>query len=371
MPIREIHICGYRSIRDLRLRLGGVNVIVGPNGCGKSNLYRAIHLLAQSVEGRLSLTLAEEGGLPSAIWAGPRKRSGPVRMDMRVEEDDCSYALSCGVPVAREKISLFSLDPEVKEESLSLLSNDAPRVEMLDRRSRVVRVRDRDGRMVIYPLSLTENESALSQIPDPQRYPETSVLRDRFRRWRFYHHFRTDSASPLRQPQPAVLTPVLGHDGHDLASALQTIFEFGEAKQLLATVADAFPNTEIRVTSDESRRLWVQMRPSGIKRWLDARELSDGTLRFLCHAAALLTTRPPSFLAFNEPEASLHPDLILPLARLMAAVGKRSQLWVTTHSRVLADAIAASSGHPPIELELISGETRARKTTALGEREQA
>src|SRR5438477_2516582 len=233
-----------------------------------------------------------------------------------------------------------------------LAHGDRKRVEMLDRRYRAVQVRDRDGRMTLYPLSLTDNESALSQIQDPQRYPELSVVRDRLRRWRFYHHFRTDALSPLRQPQAGVLTPVLSHDGQDLAAALQTIFEYGEGRLLLQTIVDAFPKAELHVIADERGRLCIQMRPAGISRWLDAREMSDGTIRFLCLAAALLSLRPPSLLAFNEPETSLHPDLIPPLARLMAAVGKRSQLWVTTHSRPLAAAIAAASAQPPIELEL-------------------
>jgi predicted ATPase len=71
--IIEFSVTGYRSLQDISLRLGGLNVITGPNGSGKSSLYNALHLLARSAEGSLAKTLALEGGMPSVLWAGPRK----------------------------------------------------------------------------------------------------------------------------------------------------------------------------------------------------------------------------------------------------------------------------------------------------------
>lgn len=302
--------------------------------------------------------LAQEGGLPSALWAGTRSR-GPVQLRFHVIDEDFEYELACGLPIQGPgSTSQFKLDPQVKEESLSIIGEAGKPVVMLHRNGRAVQVRDRDGRMVVYPLSLTDNESALCQIRDPQRYPELSVLRDRLQRWRFYHHFRTDMLSPLRQPQVGVVTPVLGHDGSDLAAALQTIIEFGDHSCLHQAIAEAFPATELRIAKDEGGRFRIQMRPQGILRWLDASELSDGTLRFLCLAAALLSSRPPALLALNEPEASLHPDLIAPLGRLMVAASRLAQVWITTHSRELAKVITAHSGEAAIELNIVDGQTQ-------------
>ncbi|MDH3475673.1 MAG: AAA family ATPase, partial [Rhodospirillales bacterium] len=70
MAIEEIRISGYRSLRDLRLRLWQLTVFTGPNGCGKSNLYRALVIMAAAARGDLARALAEEGGMPSALWAG-------------------------------------------------------------------------------------------------------------------------------------------------------------------------------------------------------------------------------------------------------------------------------------------------------------
>jgi predicted ATPase len=91
-----------------------------------------------------------------------------------------------------------------------------------------------------------------------------------------------------------------------------------------------------------------------------ARELSDGTLKFLCLAAALLSPRPPALIALNEPESSLHPDLLPPLAQMIVDASEFSQIWVSTHSMQLARSIQEISGRAPIELELVDAETRIR-----------
>src|SRR5829696_3215342 len=96
MPIRALHVSGYRSVRDVRLALSRLNVLVGPNGCGKTNLYRAMYLLAAAAGGHLARTLADEGGMPSALWAGARAK-GPVRMTLGVELDEVTYELAAGL----------------------------------------------------------------------------------------------------------------------------------------------------------------------------------------------------------------------------------------------------------------------------------
>src|SRR5579872_6415129 len=119
MIIRELSVEGYRSIRSLQLRLDRINVIVGPNGCGKTNLYRSVFLLFAAAQGRLARTLVEEGGMPSVLWAGKRKRNTPVRMVLCVTLDDLSYELQCGLP--RPPAGPFLLDPLVKEETIRYL----------------------------------------------------------------------------------------------------------------------------------------------------------------------------------------------------------------------------------------------------------
>jgi predicted ATPase len=353
MAITELHVAGYRSVRDVRLKLQQLNVLVGPNGCGKSNLYRAMFLLAAAAGGQLARTLADEGGMPSVLWAGARKK-GPVRMVLGVTLDQLTYELSCGLPVPSR--SAFALDPCVKEEHV-WFHERGKRVTLLERDHALVRARDADGQRVAYPLALTEAESALAELREPHRFPALSALRQEFLGWRFYHQFRTDSDSPLRRPQVGVRTPVLSHDGRDLAAALQTIFEIGDGPGLQEALELAFPGATLLIDSPQARFSLALQTPEFLRPF-DVRELSDGTLHYLCLLASFFSPRPPALLALNEPEASIHPDLLEPLARLMARASRDSQLWVTTHSQALAGFLQKHAGVDPIRLEKVGGETR-------------
>jgi predicted ATPase len=153
-----------------------------------------------------------------------------------------------------------------------------------------------------------------------------------------------------------VRTPVLAHDGRDLAAALQTIIENGDDEALRQAVDRAFPGSALLVGGSDGR-FEVFMQTPGIDRPFDARELSDGTLRFFCLLAALMSPRPPSLLAFNEPETSIHPDLIDPLSELIVRCSRESQIWVTTHSERLAESIRMATNCAPLRLEKIDGET--------------
>jgi predicted ATPase len=366
MAIRELRIAGYRSLRDLVLPLSQLNVFTGPNGCGKSNLYRALVLTAAAARGALARALAEEGGMPSALWAGARGKGG-VRMTLGVAWGDWDYELACGLPARDAIATAFVLDPLVKEEWVRTAGRRP--VALLERKNMSLWLRDTDGRRVSYPFELLASESAMAQIMEPQLYPELAWLREQMAAWRFYHHFRTDPDSPLRRPQVGVHTAVLSADGHDLAAALQTILEIGDHQALEDALDAAFPGAELTIFRERGRFEPGLVLP-GIKRPFEARELSDGTLRYLCLLAVLLSPRPPALLALNEPETSIHADLLEPLARLIVEASERSQILVVTHSRVLARHIEAESRCPVFRLEKIEGETVIAGRTLLGDEEE-
>jgi predicted ATPase len=357
MVISQIEVQGYRSVRDVWFKLRRVNVLVGPNGCGKSNLYRGIYLIAAAANGQFARTLAEEGGMPSVLWAGPRGK-GPVRLTLGVRVDDLKYKLTCGmVPTTPGDPTAFRLDPDIKEEQIDYFNASGKSTNLLKREAGTVNARDAEGRKVAFPIMLSPGESVLSGLREPHRFPEISALRQEILSWRFYHQFRTDAGSPLRQPQVGVMTPVLAHDGSDFAAALQTIIEIGDSEALFEAVDQAFPGAELSIESGDSEFVALMKMP-GFSRPFSTKELSDGTLHYLCLLAALLSPRPPSLLALNEPETSLHPDLYEPLAKLIAQASQNSQLWITTHARELADYILEYTGEAPIELHKDDGETK-------------
>lgn len=374
MSIKELHVAGYRSIRELRLRLKNLNVLTGPNGCGKSNLYNSVFLLAKTAGGGFARVIADEGGMASVFWAGPRNprsvssaRSEPVRVVLGAKTDSFSYELSCGLPQTKPKSmdepdafrTEFKLDPEIKEERVWMETASRRPVVFFERNCSGATIRDRNGTRISYAGELTTSEGVLSQLREPHLFPELSSLRMEMAQWRFYHHFRTDRDSPLRRPQIGVRTPVLGHDGSDLAAALQTIIEVGNDVKLREEIARAFNGAELVIENEHGKgRFVILLQMRGLNRPLDASELSDGTLRYLCLLAALLSPRPPSLLALNEPETSLHPDLLDGLAHMIVRASRNSQLWVTTHSALLAELIEKHSNEPSIKLELVNWETR-------------
>jgi predicted ATPase len=366
--ITALAVENYRSLRRLVLAVGRLNVVTGPNGSGKSSLYRALRLLAGSARNGAVAALAREGGLESAMWAGSpdegrsmrRGRGRPLvqagaerRLLLGFAGDEFGYAIDLGVP--QPFTSMFGSDPEIKAESVWAGPVLRPAAVLAERGpSGAVRIRTADGGWDRPPGFLKPFDSMLSETADPQRAPELLVLRERIRSWRFYDHLRTDAQAPARTAQVGTRTPVLSHDGADLAAALQTIREIGDAAALDEAVGHAFPGSRVEITAPGGR-FELALRQPGLLRPLRAAELSDGTMRYLLWAAALLTPRPPELLVLNEPETSLHPDLIGPLADLITAASAKTQIIVVTHAQPLVTAFRDGSARV---LELVKEDGR-------------
>jgi predicted ATPase len=367
--LTALAISGYRSLRDLLIPLRNLNLITGANGSGKTSLYRALRLLADTAQGNVVQSLAREGGLQSTLWAGPEEisrsmkrgdhpiqgtvRTAPISLRLGFGSDEFGYLIDLGLPSSG---GMFGLDPEIKRECIWHGDRLRPSNTLVDRRGPVVRLRRQDGDWEIVVQNLSSFDSVMTRLADPRNAPEVLALRDSVRDWRFYDHFRMDAAAPARSPQIGTRTPVLGHDGGDLGPAIQTIFEIGDAERLSDAVVDAFPGSQLWV-QNENGRFALKMKQQGLLRPLDAAELSDGTLRYLLWVAALLTPRPPALMVLNEPETSLHPDLFPALARLIARAAERSQLIVVSHAPLLIEQMTKQSACYSIRLVKEFGET--------------
>jgi predicted ATPase len=362
--ITTVAVENYRSLRHLVIPLRRLNVVVGANGSGKSSLYRALRLLAESARNGAVAALAREGGLPSTLWAGPDKRAGPVSLRLGFAGDEFGYSMDLGLPMPLN--SEFGLDPEIKRECVWNGPVLRPAALLIDRGNRVVRIRDADGSWQTVEHVLQPYDSMLSELADPWRAPELLAVRERIRSWRFYDHLRTDTHAPARATQIGTRTPVLSHDGADLAAALQTIREIGHRTALDAAVDNAFPGSRVEIRNQDGR-FDLLLRQPGLLRPLGSAEVSDGTLRYLLWVAALLTPRPPELLVLNEPETSLHPELLDPLAELIHTASVRTQIVVVTHSRPLLTALQKGDEPQTIELTKESGETRVVGQSRLDE----
>ncbi len=371
----RLAIGGYRSIRDLTLELSPLTIVTGPNGSGKSSLYRSLRLLADVAQGRLIASLAHDGGLSSVLWAGPETisrdmragrvpvqgtvRSGPISLRLGFSGPDFGYAIDIGPPIPGTG---FAGDPEIKVESMwtgELLRRGNV---FAERRGGVVNLRTSDtGEWRRSPIDLSGLESMVTHAADPVDGLELLLMRERMRNWRFYDSLRTDHDAPVRRPQIVTYTPVMAGDGSDLVAAIATIQSFGDGEALATAIDDAFPGSTIALIGEEGVRPSFGLRQPGMLRPLDARELSDGTLRYVLLVAALLSPRPPELMVLNEPEANLHPSLLPALARLLVESARTCQIIVVSHSETLLDALRDSGNVGDIALAKDMGETHAQE----------
>lgn len=331
--LKILAIENYRSLKDITVELGQLTAITGPNGSGKSNMYRALGLIADLVREGALHSLAAEGGLQNVLYAGHRP-PGPVALRLGIATDDVRYAIELGLP----QLGPFRLDPEVKREVV--WSGVAPRPATLlaDRKNQHIRLLNDAGTLESSTWKPRSEESMLATLTDPSLSPELYFLREAARSWRFYDNLRVDAHAPARRPTPATFTPSVAFDGGNFAAALATVIRVGNNALLQATVGRAFDGASVDVTEDDRGIARVEFH-SGLRRGLDASELSDGTLRFLMLACILLPPRPPGLLVLNEPEASLHPSLLPELGKLIALASKESQVIVVTHAQELVAAM--------------------------------
>jgi predicted ATPase len=347
--ITTVAVSGYRSLRDLIVPLAQLTVVTGPNGSGKSNLYRSLRLLASAATGSIAGAIAREGGLPSVMWAGAESPTGeahsqgtvrrrPRALLLGFSSHALGYLIDLGLPQVVGP-TLFDRDPELKREQVFAGPFPKPSGLLIDRAQGVTRVRDRAWRTLGQPLM--PYETILTDIAEGDAGPELLALRRTLSGWRFYDHFRTDRDAAVRAPQVGTRTQTLAHDGTDLAAVWATIQDAGHGAGLDREVERAFRGSSVHIVGQDGM-LRLVVRQPGLLRPLDTSELSDGTLRYLLLCAALLPAHPGPMIVLNEPESSLHPDLIAPLGQLIAAASEATQVVVVTHSTALASALESA-----------------------------
>jgi predicted ATPase len=377
--IHVLAISGYRSLRDIAVPLGRLTIVTGANGSGKSSFYRSLRLMNDIGHGNVIHSLAAEGGLPSTLWAGPEsfsravkagelpveglRRKNPVALKLGFAGDDYGYAIELGLPmspghVERHEPSKFLLDPEIKLEALWTGEQPGRANVLAERRGPSVRLRDESGAWTQVETALAPYDSMMTHCADPREGLELLVVRERMRNWRFYDHLRTDVDAPARRPQIGTRTAALAGDGGDLAAAIQTIREVGARGAFDEAVDRAFPGHAIQVAAS-GVYFELEMRQPGLLRPLKATELSEGTLKFLLLVTALLSPRPPDLMVLNEPETSLHADLVPALARAIGEASARSQIVVVSHSDLLIRHLISDFTCSEIRLCKELGETRA------------
>ena len=362
--IRLENILSYGSGDD-EFPLKPLNVLIGPNASGKSNLVEALSLLA-AAPGDLQATIREGGGIRDWLWKGaPRRATATVEVTVEHPKGPMPlrYRLSFTETGAR-----FELRDEAVENERPTNPREArPYFYSRYQEGRPVLNVQGEARFDRHLMreDVKPDQSILSQRRDPDSYPELTYLASRFEQMRFYREFHVGRHTPPRLPQKADLQQdLLLEDASNLGLVLNDLLNHPLVKrQLLQRLRGFYPSVEDVFTSVSGGMVQIFFHEKDLSHPVPATRLSDGSLRYLCLLAVLCDPDPPPVVCIEEPELGLHPDVIPEVARLLVEASSRSQLFVTTHSDILVDELT-DTPESVIVCEKSDGATRLRRLDA-------
>ena len=341
MFIHRLKVCGLLSFgpKGIDLPLQGLNVLIGPNGSGKSNLLEVLALLRASPS-HLPQPIKEMGGVREWLWKGATSRR-EATIDAVVDSPHGNQKVRHVLEITEHGERFEVVDERIENERPYQGVTDA-----------YFYYKFQKGHPVLTDLSEKERglrrenvkpeESILSQVRDPESYPVLHWLQEEYERIRLYRNWAFGPAALWRREQSAhERGDVLSDGGENLALVLSKI-RSRVKKELLVSLKKLFDGIEdIHLTVDGGNVLLFLEEKGG--REIPATRLSDGTLRYLSLLTILLHPDPPPLVAIEEPELGLHPDVLPHIAELLLRASQRTQLVVTTHARMLVDAL---TDHP-------------------------
>lgn len=315
-----------------------LNVLIGPNASGKSNLLEALAILrAASVD--LQAVIREGGGIVEYLWKGGQA-SVSARLEAVVSRSPAGPGLSYRISLAEVRNRL-----DVPGEMIGIVSDDERAVHpvfLADHGSATLIARNSSGHMEEMPVvDLKSNQSILSQRRDPERYPELTFLADEFRQITLYREWSFGREIPARRPQSTDLpSDFLLPDARNLALVLHNLTKTSaKHEEVISYLRRFYEHARFIKTEIVGGTLQLYVEEEG-GRLIPSSRLSDGTLRFLSLLAILCHPAPPPVIGIEEPELGLHPDILPTVAELLRSASERTQLFVTTHSDALVSALS-------------------------------
>lgn len=328
----RLQVQGFRHLHDVDLPLQPLNVLIGANGVGKTSVLEVMTLLAASASGRLQDFISAAGGLSSLVTHDrktglhlaltmPIAGEAPIEYELTLMQGGLAYYLN------QERLVQQRNAPKGKSSHFKYIDSDGADI----------RYFDPENKKLVQPTWEHQRyESSLAQVPKMFRQPE------QFRRLlassTLYHALDVSSRAPARLPQSMKPAELPGDDGADLVSCLYYLRE--TQRDRFEAIEDAlrvaFPNFERMdfppVAAGSMALAWKE-RP--YTQPLYAHQLSEGTLRFLWLATLLQSPSLPQVTMIDEPEVSLHPEMLRVFAGLLREASTRTQLVVATHSERL------------------------------------
>lgn len=340
MLIQNLKVSGLLSFGPggIDLPMRPLNVLIGPNGSGKSNLLEVLALL-KAAPTDLSAPIREDGGIGEWLWKGNEStKSGSIEVEVPYKDEALYHGLTLEafrmqVEVASEFIRKNPLRQRSPGVTLLMSFSDDPDFRQ-ERGNASLQGRD------VPTADLSTSQSILSQIKDPLKQPALTSLGRFYSAIRLYRTWTFGPRSPSRTEQSAHLRHDYLDDGCPNLAVVLGAFPIAIKNRIsaeLGSVYDGIIGLNIATVGGGNVRLFLVEEGD---REIPATRLSDGTLRYLSLLAILLHPNPPPLVAIEEPELGLHPDIIPKIAALLVEASQRMQLVVTTHSRMLVDALS-------------------------------
>lgn len=309
-PLDKLTLRGFKSIESLdAFELTNCNILIGANGAGKSNFIDFFRLLRDMADKRLQSFVNEQGGGDGFFYLGP-KQTPRISASLSFEANGYEFSLA---PTADGSIQIGS-ETVVYGTYRQTISRGAMESHLKEKFTQQQQTGFRVAWFVYKSLSS----------------------------WTVYHFHDTGSLAPMRRIQPLNDDEKLRHDASNIAAYLNRLREEDETYdlirdtvRLIAPFFDDFlfrPKT--RNGNEQIRLEWTQR---GSDFPFQPSQLSDGTIRFICLATALMQPDPPATILIDEPELGLHPYAISILASLIESASQRTQVIVSTQSPTLLD----------------------------------
>ena len=336
------------------LELGPLNVLIGTNGCGKSNFIEAIGLL-QAAPTDLAERIRSGRGVADWIWQGDSEVDSAVvtAVVQPADQQALRYRVEFGERDQRFAIINERLEPKTVDQNAPIpyieMGQNA-QVALLRPSQKSSLLQEEKGPLPVFHVvlgyepvkySVDRSKSVLAQVKDAEHYPELTYLAKDLESIRLYREWTFGRNNVVRSLQKTDLPNAnLAEDHANLGLVLNRLsmdYEIRKRivealRRLYEDISDFHVNIEFNTA-----QLFVQERDGQVT--VPATRLSDGTIRFLSLLAILCDPQPPPLVCIEEPELGLHPDILPGLAKLLLEASERCQLVVTTHSEVLVDAL--------------------------------
>ena len=354
MKIIKLEIEGFRSFKSQTWCPGDLNVVIGTNASGKSNLLRILEMLSAAAKGGLGRYVQHEGGMEPLVWDGAAQEIR-VRAQMTPippYTDPVKDALTYEITLARlGKSSSYRVDHELLANFSKVESGEMQEpFKLIERDQQHAVVFSIDSQRFEAPAEAFLQEEALLAVAGGPFAANSFV--DAFQKelasWKIHQNFQTHGGAQIRSPQVARTETQVSADGQNLISVLHSLyvgnrfFKKEVNKALRAAFGDDFE--ELLFPPDADQRIQLQIRWRSLQRERSAADISDGTLRFLFLLAVLANPSPAPLIAIDEPETGLHPSMLPIVAEYAREAASKAQVILTTHS---PEFLSAFGSDPP------------------------